>query len=1656
LFSSPFATGGGGYRFESMVGGYYLLSLLKGSVTRGIDGITKEVKFQQRFAGHLLDDIVVVTNNGETDKKLSIQVRHKINFSRSDSDFNNLIIECWKMFTNQNGAKFDRANDRLGIAVSSITQKAKDHLMPVLEIARHSHSAESFLTNLTHNAHSEEKREYVKIINDVIFEHEKTVIPDADFWQFLRLLDIMVFDIENENSSDLTKCLDDASYLIENNDMAQARLLLDKLSVISAELAKHAGSVDLPMLKQLISSFHIKEPLNFTTDLQKLRRHSNNVLDYIHDKIGEDIQLPRTEQLNELEIKIKNNDVVFLRGEPFTGKSVLLKLLANHLRRDGEILVFSVDRLDGSDLDQFLKIIDVEHNFQDILSAIGSTPLRCILIDGLDQLPYQQNKIRIVKELFSTVKKYNKQIMQKNGHEDYCWKIVASCRIQEIKDALIILANEIPRLDFLEVSNLSDDEINQVLIKNEQLKDLFKKGNLNDILHKAGFLDMLIRRISLESTPIPSVITESWLYEAFWHQNVRLANGVRPGKGNANDRENVMKKIGLRIISENESISQSDDMDVVSVDGLLSDELIVKEDNHLRFSHDVFEDFTLVTILTHEKDNLINFLIKNKQSRRLLRPFDLYAAKILEVDKSPTKWFELLKSLENVVDLSPIWYHDTLAAPILSSIPREIISHIENYLLANKGSLLSKLLKILRTVAVDTDPQFSKLIDINHSQSQKVLSYFTIPIQEKWILILEFTLDNINKIDDHCIFEFFQTAYEWITRSRNIDLRKRISELSLKLFESRFIDEFGIKSSLSYDEGKKLRELLIKTVLWTADCMPDSVDHFLKKYALRNDVHYGFEEIIINDYCWMPICKYLPTTSTDILEGIFCEKMDESNLGYHDFHDLGIKSLPNYNPPTADDGPFLFFLNLHEDEGLDLIHRIVNHSTKVWKLREEKEYHKTPVSQILCLSTRKIEVYGDENVFRWFRFLSLGSAEVACALMALETWMTKKIEAGVNPKELFEKVLTGTSSVSTVGVCTSISLQFSKISQEAVIPILENPAFWYMDFRRQVEDLRAPSSIRSFAENLSFSEQNRKSYEKLIKLAEQLYRKNTLGDLVTPILITGPELVRHRMQDELEQFHNKVPIFYEEEKSNDTLIKERKRNCELWAARGKIENYKQTSVKEGQILLELNLESLLTTDEKNEANVRTLTMQLQNFWGWSYRLLDKNEIVDGFTIESAIDYIEKIDETFISNLDDFHKQIFIDAVSCFVSSIIVHRWETVVSINREKWCINYFKDILEIQFPQEHAVTIFPMRGNRAIAKALPYALLRAPKEKEFKKSILLYSVNENDEIRNFLFLSLRILWNVNDQIILNCIKLVIQKWSDLKDFRNETYTDLLKFLCILHVLHDLPALKKIQTKQEVKEILQKLLNLTICRYQERQREDGYNEWHTQAYGWNGVFFTVLSDILLRFDDLRSDIMNSIDSNWKRTPAMMEDFLRQLLLRGTTPELEEKLIMIWKHYFDKILNSQYIGKFTHEDGDYRKNILGLLIFADPTGVVTWKKLEWKPLNSMIPHIDLWCNKFSTNLDCLKSLITLLNTIGKNLVMTYGIQWLFNFLTKIKNERLMESRLIPKLSSLLWDIWNLHQVDIQKNQTLYRQFTTMVDLLVANNDKSAHFLKNKLG
>ncbi len=231
--------------------------MLKKSIPLGIEeGIIEQVKFQAKYNGHFLDDIVLICSN---DCSLSIQVRKKVKFTEKDSEFKSLIIECFKNFNKEN---FDPNSDRNCIVVGTHHNNIPN-LKQLSKIAETSINPEEFKTKTAWEGFiSKKTQNLLKCIKNFLEEYSISqkikAFTDDDLWNFIRSLIILKFDIENISGIHYNQCLNDLKELLKDNQ--EVIKLFSFLKNKVAEYEKYGGTFQYDQLLMEVSkSFKLKD-----------------------------------------------------------------------------------------------------------------------------------------------------------------------------------------------------------------------------------------------------------------------------------------------------------------------------------------------------------------------------------------------------------------------------------------------------------------------------------------------------------------------------------------------------------------------------------------------------------------------------------------------------------------------------------------------------------------------------------------------------------------------------------------------------------------------------------------------------------------------------------------------------------------------------------------------------------------------------------------------------------------------------------------------------------------------------------------------------------------------------------------------------------------------------------------------------------------------------------------------------------------------------------------------------------------------------------------------------------------------------------------------------------------------------------------------------
>ena len=487
---SPFSMGGGGYEYERMVGATYLAAMICGDAVPGTDGTVTEVRFQQRGAGHALDDLVVVFDKGGNTHRLSLQVKHGLSIGASQA-FREVIAECWQMFTGRDGAAFDPSLDRLGVVVPHVTVDAKRHCLPVLETARDSVDGAAFRVRMARGDHSRRRSEFVGAIKSAIEDSGGPDAADDGLWRFLRVLHIVVLDMDGPAAAGRALAGGICLRALADPGEGGADRLFNALRAVAADLAPKGESIGTAALRGRLSSLGLRGHAKTEADARRLGEHSRTVMDGIKKTIAGEISLGRAPLLEALEETARASAITIVHGEPFAGKSALVRTFAEKAG-PGAAMFFSAAHMgSGGSIEAFLSSLGVRNALKDILETHGAAPRRYVVVDGLDRISYEPEKAKTVEGLLAAVSGYN-ATADASPAGDTTWKIIVTTRNAHLDGVVETVKRWCNgrRLAALEVGPFRNEEIGEICRHAPQLGGI-ATGRLGSLLSLPGYLDMV-------------------------------------------------------------------------------------------------------------------------------------------------------------------------------------------------------------------------------------------------------------------------------------------------------------------------------------------------------------------------------------------------------------------------------------------------------------------------------------------------------------------------------------------------------------------------------------------------------------------------------------------------------------------------------------------------------------------------------------------------------------------------------------------------------------------------------------------------------------------------------------------------------------------------------------------------------------------------------------------------------------------------------------------------------------------------------------------------------------------------------------------------------------------------------------------------------------
>jgi hypothetical protein len=1218
--TSPYSSGGGGTHLEARMAAACLAAILSEASVRGLPGeFATQVRTQRGAFGDPLDDLIIDGLRGDgRPTQLHLQVKNKLTFTANDDEWVEVLRRAWDTFT---AARFNPVFQRVGVGIGTYNARADQQYQSVLNWAEHSPDAQNFFERIAQGDYShQDKQSFVATVRTALEAHAGRALTDDELWRFFKVFVIVHYDFQSAaGSRDEANVIERLKGLLPPEHRDQAKLIWDHLVAKAGEMVPVGGGATRPTLAEQLATdgFTVGAAPSFWKDIEAVQRESRRALDDIKSRI-QGLKLHRTEAHQLVREALSEARFIQIDGEPGTGKSALLKDIAEECARNGPVFVLKDSRIHPKGWAAHAHILGLSHDLAALLRELACTGEPILFIDGIDKITDPAVQL--------TVNDILKAIAN-----DAClaaWRVLATIREQNLKHLETWLdpdtLKQLP-LRTIAVKPLDDEELERVARHFPRLRPLLNQPGGPDIILKRPFFLNALLSLADADGQLPA--TEVELLKLWWE----LGGTDRKEFASAQHRRNLL-------IQAAESIAHAPNAPI-AIRGFAPEPLeelksaSVLRDKELghsvAFAHDIYEEWALCELLISQQPQIAALLQKEGEPDALIRPVQLLGAYALETNPSSDAWKALLDATGDP-SLRPVWQRAVLTACVQSTRTTQLLEKLTAHLLDNNGERLQKLMRAMATIEVQPNPLFLNeqlTPDLEPEERAKYANLTAVPKPLTWVRFLDWLMPQVPALRPSLIADLLPVFKTWqdAFAGRQVRHCREIGQISyawLKEIEEASRPEnwqdhrspFG-GVHIGRDAEKSIRALFLAS----AGDVPSLASEYLRaKASDKHHVHMVRGEIVKN--CGKLI-THVPVNFVDFILTVFLEDPDGhpddpfGSYSDHMFDELGISAHQEFHPPSPIQLPFLFLLRAKEDEGLRLIRGFCNHSMAIWRKGKERgrRYSEPlmPVPITLTFSWGEQTFWGDGQVYLWFRGV-WGNDAVQSAMMALEQWALERLEGGVTFDEIFRKVIEGNDSVAALGIGASLCLAYPGVSLDAAFPLVTCPYLWEWEIQRVVQEATPLNEMGNW-------HQDRMQLNAVRVLNQKPHRKSDIRQLILYFVFCGDAVLLEKFVESIHSFPQRLPISYEEEKNNAEHMAALHEKMALFAEQADPQNLKTAPTADGkhtQIWIEppsLQKEKYRAQQEAHDQRNQWLSVAL-----WANKSLEKGEINEQLSLADAL------------------------------------------------------------------------------------------------------------------------------------------------------------------------------------------------------------------------------------------------------------------------------------------------------------------------------------------------------------------------------------------------------------------------------------------------------
>lgn len=804
--------------------------------------------------------------------------------------------------------------------------------------------------------------------------------------------------------------------------------------------------------------------------------HTQNILKDIHTHIdfkSQKIEIDRTNEINQIETKLKNYQALIISGVGGVGKTAIIKKLYEESNNDIPLYLFKASEFETNQIDNLFSI----YSLQKFIDVHTRYDLKIVVIDSAEKILDLNNR--------DPFKEFVSALLSNQ------WKILFTTRYIYLDDLNNDLQQNLQIIPYkIDIQNLSTKALNDiaskyhfVLPQDEKLFELLKNPfELKDYL---------------------SLYTgEEIDYQTFktkvWNHNIKKSNPQR--------ELCFLKLVSTRVNKGQFYVNiecNSNALEELRIDGILG-----YETAGYFITHDKYEEWGLAHIIEKEfikRRSDDSFFGEIGSSLPIRRAFRSWVSEKLLINGEAIQNF-----VENAIDSEEIksfWKDEIFVSILLSEHSQRFFEQYNKELKANDFELLKRIAFLLQIACKEVDGDIWEQSGIHISELKDARYIFTQPKGSGWQSFVVFAYENIHDIKLKNINHILPILYDWNLKNKQGDTTRLASMIALQYYK--WINQE--KSTYRYDEYiEKICNIVISGTSEIQKELAYIFDNIVEnKWKSNRGNYYKLSTMILSTSHGLPraypILQHMPTYVLKLADLFWTKLLKEEENNQWDSYQsdeiedaYGIDNIYElrYFPSSAYQTPIYYLLRLDFSHTINFILNFVNLSVEHYA-KSGWEHQK---------EIGEIDVVIDGKIYKQYHSLALWniyrgtSSPISPYLlqsihMALEKYLleiAKLLDSDILESWLMY-LLKNSKSSSISAIITSIILAYPDKTFNIAKILFEVPEFIRTDFMRKFEDDFEVKSLYSIGMGLN------NSYEvytkERLQTCEEAHRQRHLESL---------------------------------------------------------------------------------------------------------------------------------------------------------------------------------------------------------------------------------------------------------------------------------------------------------------------------------------------------------------------------------------------------------------------------------------------------------------------------------------------------------------------------------------------------------------------------------